>query len=680
MEEEELALAYGDKSTISIATGSQQTLRRAPAVASVITAQDIQAMGAKDLDEVLETVPGIHVSRASIIYSPIYVMRGMYTGQTNPQVLFLQNGIPATTMYTSDKGYSWEGVSVENIARIEIIRGPGSALYGADAYSGVINIITKTAADTQGTEFGGRIGSFNSKNAWVQHGGQWGAVDVATYLNVGTTDGIREIIQADAQTLKDKTSGLPPVSLAPGPVNVGYDMIDGSLNLSYDKWRMHANYKLRDKLGTGVGNSSALDPNSYSWAEHASGDISWNDPAFAQDWDVSATVAVQHYTSEKPNNLLLYPAGTKFGANVFPNGLIGGPNSRDRQLRASGSATYSGVENHSLRLGMGHDILDLYKTKTIKNNLLSAAGAPTPDLAFNGGTAVDYTDRQSFITPHLRKVNYVYAQDEWNFARDWALTAGVRHDSYSDFGGTTNPRLALVWDTTLDLTTKLLYGQAFRAPSFNEQYGINPVANGDPNLKPETIKTLEAAFSWQAQKDTQINLSLFRYDAQDIIRLGPNTAAGVGNIYANIGRQVGSGGELEAVWDASSSVRLTSSYSYQRSIDDATKQDAGYAPHHHLYVRDDWRFAGGWLASAQLNRVMDRRRAVGDTRAQVPDYTTVDITVRTTHNKSPWEYAASVRNLFNTDVREPSLAPGTAIPNDLPMAPRSLWLQASYSM
>jgi iron complex outermembrane receptor protein len=360
--------------------------------------------------------------------------------------------------------------------------------------------------------------------------------------------------------------------------------------------------------------------------------------------------------------------------------MIGGPNSWDKQLRLSGNATYSGFDSHSLRLGLGRDYLDLYKTKTVKNYLLSTSGAPVPDLGFNGGNAVDYSERQPFITPHKRQNNYLYAQDEWNFARDWTLTAGVRHDSYSDFGATTNPRLALVWDTTLDFTTKLLYGHAFRAPSFSEQYNINPVANGNPNLKPETIKTLEAAFTWQVRRDTKINLSLFSYNMQDVIRLVPNTAPAVGSTYNNIGKQHGDGGEFEVAWDASNAVRLTGNYSYQRAIDETTNQDAGYAPHHHLYARGDWRFTSGWLSSAQLNRIIDRRRPVGDTRAPVPDYTTVDITVRTTRNKSHWDYAASVRNLFDAKVFEPSAAPGTAIPNDLPMAPRSLWLQAFYSI
>ena len=677
-EEEELALVYGDKSTISIATGNKQDLRRAPAVATVITAEEIAAMGATNLDDVLETVPGIHVTRNSIRYASNFIIRGIGSGAVlNPQVLLLQNGIPTTTMYAGDKGYAWVGVPVENIARIEIIRGPGSALYGADAYAGVINIITKTAEDATGTEFGVRAGSFNTKNAWVQHGGRWGAVDVAAYLNVGATDGIREIIQADAQTANDKRFGTL-ASLAPGPLSAGYDAIDGSLNLAYDKWRVRAAYKLRDNMGTGVGISSALDPLSFGRAEVLNADISWVDPQFARDWSVGITASAQYYASTQPNNVQLYPVGARLGANTFPNGLIGGPNSWDKQFRLSGNATYSGFDDHSLRLGLGYDDLDLYRTKTIKNYLLTA-GAPNPDLEFNGGAAVDYSARQPFITPHQRQVSYFYAQDEWNFARDWALTAGVRHDNYSDFGSTSNPRLALVWDTTLALTSKLLFGRAFRAPSFSEQYNINPVANGNPNLKPETIQTLEAAFSWQAHSDTQINLSLFRYDMQDVIRMVNNVAPALGATYQNIGNQRGSGMELEAVWDASRTLRLTGNYSYQKSIDKATGRDAGYAPHHHLYLRGDWRYPSGWLASTQLNRVTDRMRPVGDVRPRVPDYTTVDLTVRSP-TQGHWDFSASARNLFNADVREPSPAPGTAIPNDLPMAPRSLLLQATYKL
>src|SRR5665647_3955438 len=126
-EEDELALAYGDKSFVTIATGSKQPIARAPSVASVITAEDIQAIGASDIDEVLETVPGLHVSRSPIGYNPIYTIRGIST-QYNPQVLMLVNGIPVTAAYVGDRSQIWAGMPVENIARIEVIRGPGSCL------------------------------------------------------------------------------------------------------------------------------------------------------------------------------------------------------------------------------------------------------------------------------------------------------------------------------------------------------------------------------------------------------------------------------------------------------------------------------------------------------------------------------------------------------------------------
>jgi iron complex outermembrane receptor protein len=286
-----------------------------------------------------------------------------------------------------------------------------------------------------------------------------------------------------------------------------------------------------------------------------------------------------------------------------------------------------------------------------------------------------------FILPHRRLVNYLYGQDEWRFARDWTLTAGLRHDDYSDAGSTTNPRLALVWDATVDLTVKLLYGRAYRAPSFSEEYSTNnPISTGNPNLRPETNRTWEAALSWRAQRDWQIGVNFFRYAMQDIIRTVANPAPTPGTTYANTGEQHGSGMELETTWDARRDLRITGNYSYQHSIDDSTGQDAGYAPHHHLYARADWRIFDEWSASAEVNRVADRKRAFGDSRPAIPDYTTVDITLRTHRGRNQWDFAASARNLFNADAREPSLAPGLTLPFDLPVAPRSVYLQAIYKL
>lgn len=81
-----------------------------------------------------------------------------------------------------------------------------------------------------------------------------------------------------------------------------------------------------------------------------------------------------------------------------------------------------------------------------------------------------------------------------------------------------------------------------------------------------------------------------------------------------------------------------------------------------------------------MNRVAGRRRAAGDARAPVADYTTFDLLLASRRGKSQSNFSASVRNLFNADVREPSLAPGLALAHDLPMAPRAFSLQASYHL
>ncbi len=666
-DEADLALSYGDKPTISIATGNLQPLRRAPAVASVITAEDIAAMGAKDLDEVLESVPGIHVSRSEQGYSPLYLIRGI-NSQYNPQTLMLQNGVPMTTLFVGNRGNAWFGLPVENIARIEIIRGPGSALYGADAYSGVINIITKTAADMDGTELGVRAGTFHTRSAWAQHGGKLGTVDVAAYLSVGHTDGFNNQIDSDKQTVIDSKTATR-ASLAPGPVNMGYDAVDASVDLSHGAWRWRSGYKLRNNTQAGPGVLGALDPVGRGKSERITSDLSWNGTDVLPDWDVGVTGSYLFYTQAYFTPFQLLPPGSL----GFTNGMFGAPNTWEDQVRLSVVAAYRGLTNHTIRVGMGHDDLDLYRTQEIKNFSIQVFGQDAVPVPFLDQTPIEVSQAESFMTPHRRIVDYVYVQDEWRVAQDWALTGGLRQDHYSDFGNTLNPRAALVWDASADLTAKLLYGSAFRAPSFTELYSINnPVVRGNPDLKPETINTWEAAFAWQARPDMDVNLSLFHYTMKDIIRVRDLA-------WSNTGKQTGQGAELDVAWQATRTLRVQGNCALQRSTDETTHTDAGFAPHRHVFARVDWQAFGPWMLGAQLNHVADRKRAAGDTRPDVPDYTTVDLNVRASAGVKGWELSGGVRNVFNADAREP-VAASVLIANDLPLPRRTFFLQAVYRM
>lgn len=675
-EEDELALSYGDNTQVSIATGSSQAIARAPATATVITARDIKAMGATDLDQVLAAVPGLHVSVSHIAYNPIYSFRGSFTNY-NPQVLMLVNGQPITSIFGGNRSYAWGGMPVENIARVEIIRGPGSALYGADAYSGVINIITNTAAEIQGLEYGLRAGSFKTRDAWLQYGGSIGPVQAAFYLRAGHSDGHRRIIEKDLQSSLDPAFGTN-ASLAPGPVSLERDAIDARADLSYDGWRLRAAFQKRD-LGFGAGLAESLDPYSRSPETRFYSDLSYEKTNFMPQWDLSAVLGYQDLRLKVGDpGYMLFPPGAFGGA--FPDGVIGNPGHSERTSSLGLTMLYTGIAKHRVRIGAGHRTADLYAAPEFKNFDLVVMPGVGPVFMPLGRVVESTNTPLAYLTPHKRHLNYLFVQDEWSLARDWTLTAGVRHDHYSDFGATTNPRLALVWDAAYNVIVKMMHGRAFRAPALTEQYTRNnPVNTGNPSIRPETIGTSELAVNWQPLSTLQTNLTIFRYRMSDIIAATANPDASTGKTFRNTGDQTGKGLELEANWNPTRLFRVMGSVSLQQSTDEASGKDAGLAPQKRYFVRADWRFHPAWLAGASINHVADRAREPSDTRAQLADYTSTDLSVSRENLFGNWELRATVQNLFDRDVREPSIAPGN-IPFDLPMAGRSFSVQLKHRL
>ncbi|KFI22998.1 ligand-gated channel [Nitrosococcus oceani] len=674
-DEEALLNLYGDEEMISLATGNSKPISRAPAIATVITAEDIKEIGATDLDQVLETVPGLHVARNPSGYNPIYTFRGIFS-QFNPQVLMLINGIPITNLFFGNRHQIWGGMPVQSIARVEVIRGPGSAIYGADAFAGVINIITKTKADIAGTEIGGRAGSFNSWDGWALHGDSWGGFDVAVMLEYGDTDGQGRTIDADAQTFFDSQFDTD-TSLAPGSVNLQRKNFDARLDISREYWRLRAGLQRRSNFGNGAGVAQALDPNGRFASDRWNADLTYHNPEFfSKNWDVTAQLSYFNTSQEVERNVRLFPPGADFNGAPgidFPGGVIGNPEVFERHARFKVSTFYTGFEQHQIHAGTGMRYGDLYDVKEVKNYEFDfETGLPRP---LGGLREVTGDLSQVFLRERDRKNYYVFLQDVWNFANDWEFTAGVRYDHFSDFGDTVNPRLALVWATRYNLTTKLLYGRAFRAPSFAELFNINnPVAIGNPNLDPETIETVELAFDYRPSNALRLALSLFHYRWDDIIQFVSDPGTSV-NVAENAGRQKGFGMELEADWALTSNFHLLGNYAFQHSTDEKTGKNAGHAPQHQIYLRGSWEFLPHWRLTPQFNWVIDRSRTASDSRPAINNYSIFDLTLRRTAIKRHWEVAFSVRNLFDSDAREPSPAgnPGALIPNDLPLSGRSFF-------
>ena len=682
-EEEDLMAFYGGEEMISIATGYSQAISKAPAVASVITANDIKRMAATDVDAVLESIPGLHVARDVVAQNPIYTFRGIYA-DFNPQVLMLVNGIPITNLFQGDRNLVWGGMPVEAIERIEVIRGPGSAIYGADAFAGVINIVTKSTDSLEGVNVGARYGSFDSKDLWFSLGGESGDFKYSAVVELHKTEGHDEKIDSDAQSVLDAFG--TSASHAPGPMSLSKESLDARVQVDYKKLTFRAGAQIRKDIGNGAGAAQALDESNRFGSKRFNVDLTYKSSAFGDNLDYLLQVSYLQTSQEVEEDLFLFPEGAvvplPFAAPfVFPNGMIGNPEVYETHTRLNLNMDFHGFSNHEIRIGAGYYYGDVYKVEEEKNFGDHPDGLPV----FPGTPVFEVTDTPLvFLREDDRENQYVYIQDVWQLGNDWELTAGIRYDDYSDFGDTTNPRAALVWSARHNLTVKALYGEAFRAPSFVQTRAINnPSVLGNPDLDPETIKSYELAFDYQLRHDLNLKANIFQYQWDDIIQFIPDLAGS--RTAQNAGEQTGEGVEFEVSWDAADDLTLSGNFAWQKSKDENMDADAANSPEKQLYARADWDFAEDWKLNLQANWVMDRNRVQGDPRSDIDDYVLVDITLRRTNLWKNWEAALLVKNLFDEGAREPSPlsrlpdnTPIAFIPNDLPLAGRSVLGEIRY--
>ncbi|MDM8547095.1 TonB-dependent receptor [Candidatus Venteria ishoeyi] len=667
---------------VEIASGIATSLEKAPAVASVITEADIKAMGAITLAQVLESVPGLHPRPSSLVPATPFYMRGLYTTQ-NPQVLILLNGYRISSDIASGVYPSAARINVKNINRIEIIRGPGSAIYGADAYAGVINIITKTAKDLNGLHVGIRAGSFETKSAWLQYGTQIGKDWSLAFNLEHTREGLdnSRIVNADTQSNLDKLFGTT-ASLAPGSLNYRYKTTTYNLHVNNKHWSIGIDAWLHRDIGSGAGIGQALDPKGNSNINQILYSLEYQTEDWHPDLKFNAAMSYQRISSQYTHRI--FPPGTlvligadgnlftpPFNPVLFTDGIIGNPEREIETPQLDLTFLYDGWVSHTWRLNLGwkKEQIILKENKNFGPGVIDGSQSPI-DGRLSNVTGTPYI----YGMDGTRNTYYLSLQDVWYLSPDWTLTSGLRYDHYSNFGSTFNPRLSLVWQTSPQLTSKLLYGRAFRAPSFSELYGRNnPIIYGNFNLDPETINTYELAFSYLIRPELRLGLNLYHYQASDMVDLvlDPDGSSTAQN-YTDL---TGQGLELELDWKINTQWLLHANYAMQKTTNDITNRQLPYLPRQQFYLDARWRFMPDWQLSTQLNWVADRERAADDERDATDDYTLVNLSLWRENFAKHWDFSATINNLFNADVREPSSG---LIPDDYPMNKRSMYIGLGY--
>lgn len=443
--------------SVFAASKYDQPLTEAPADVSIVTRAEILRYGWRTLADVLRGVRGFLVTNdRNYAYAGV---RGFArTGDYNGRILLTVDGHRVNDTIYDQALLGTEGpVDLDLVERVEIVRGAGSSLYGSNAFFGVINLITRKGRDVGGVEASLLGGTQSTYGARLTAGDRVGTrSEYLLSITAGRTDG-DDVLEFPA------LGGAAHDSDADRWVKALAQWRTGGLTLS-------GVFDTRTKTLPTAPFNAIFDDNrnqttdTRAWIEgRYQGDVSGG--------NLTARVAVDLYEYE--GDLVQQRVPDRVNED------------RSKATWWSGELTYAREVHRDLTLVAGGEAQSDLRNRQRNGDRTDDRGR---------GIYAPY-----FYASDTTAYWALYAQAEWQIAPGWDATLGVRHDHYSSFGGVTDPRLALIHRPTSDLTLKLIYGQAFRAPNDYERFysdgGVSQKAS--PDLQPERIRTTEALAEWR---------------------------------------------------------------------------------------------------------------------------------------------------------------------------------------
>jgi iron complex outermembrane receptor protein len=667
---------------VTAASGFEQKATQAPAAVTVITYKEWQAMGARSLSDVLKSVPGVHVSKPQGDFMhKKFIIRGL-SGTSSTQIKLLIDGEPFEWMQSNSLPVGFQ-MPLTSFERIEVIKGPGSVVYGADAYAGVINLVSfKRGKIPSG--FGGRAGSFNTYDLFGRHSFSIGESDMQwSFDYTKSDDDSNRIVNADLQSTFDGLFGTT-ASKAPGPIDEHYEILTflaqwqwKKLNIDYFTWH---NFD----MGIGAGPAQVLVPNGQgsSYADQLKATYDFSDIV---PGELKATFSYKNQRTKLHMNVFpagaILPIGEDGNLNfvdpsiftLFDKGFIGtpSPGGDSKTFRLSHLVNLS--ESYLLRWELGYE-KQRFRPRESKN---FGPGVLDGSQSIVDEKLKDVTGTEYLYIPNVdRDFYYLSVQNELRVNDDLLLTLGLRYDEYSDFGSTTNPRLGLNWSYTDKISFKVFAGSAFRAPSFFQLYASNnPVNIGNSSLKPETINTIETGFNakYIINKNLIASINFYNYHAKDLIDFLFDDKL-KGNVAQNIGEQEGKGGEIWLKWKPINDIVIDFNYSHI-TAKDGSHRDIIDIPKDMVYFKLNWNVSDDWAWNLDAKSVSNRKRAPTDSRKNIADYIFVSTKLSRKNITSGLNMALIINNVLNEDFREPS---NGNIPDDYPLMGRSVMLEVGY--
>jgi outer membrane receptor protein involved in Fe transport len=494
-------------------------LSKAPAIMSVVTSDELSRFGGLTLGEILQTVPGLTGSTQYFSDRSLVAARGDQTKTDGGHTLFLINGRPSReVMEGGIIADLLESFPVEILERIEVIKGPGSVLYGSNAFSAVVNLITKTASKNQaifkGTG-GARLANDSTGNLFYRRAGM-SAVG-AIQLHALPDWPLTYLVPPSQQNLSFAPA-VPPVE----SVDLKNRGLGAYLGANYKGLRFMSSFTEWQATGFIEGTVSG------TRMTRDFGNLGY-DHNFSSHWLSSFDLTFTRTTFKEPP----FPYVTRDAnesvaewTNLFTLG------SKDR---LSAGALWNRIEGQE------------WFTAT------SPATVDAQGRRFGGA---------------------FYAQLDHQLASDVKLIAGFQSNKIGSIPLHTDPRGGIIWTPKPTMSFKALYGGAFRAPSLDENLLNNPGLGGNPNLKPETVGTLDLGFTLEGKR-FQFGIDYFHSNFSDnIVNLpGPTRA-----VYFNQGKLTFNGVEAECKFYPRKNFFVQASTLYQTNVDGTGTRNVSPVP------------------------------------------------------------------------------------------------------
>lgn len=528
--------------TIESVSKFEQKVVEAPASVTIITSDDIKKYGYRTFAEILRSVRGLYVGYDRN-YSYIGLRGFSRPGDYNTRVLMLVDG-----HRMNDNIYDYAAIGgdfildVDLIDRVEVIRGPASSLYGTNAFLGTINVKTKTGRGLGGFEASAEGGRFYSGKGRVSYGNKFeNGVELLVSASGYDSQGDQRLF------FKEFNSPATNFGIAKDADEEDYASVFTSL--LYQGVTITSGYVNRVKsIPTASFGTLFNDDRSKTFDRRGFVDLKY-ERQFASEYGFTGRLFYDSYYY-RGNYRYDYaaPGDPPF---IVTNRDIATTKSAGTELQLSKTV----FGKHKFILGIDYEYIFQQDQKNF-------------DIA-------TYLDDQRKSSKWA-----AYVQDGFELFKDFRVTAGVRYDRYSTFGGTVNPRVGLVYKPFEKTITKLLYGQAFRAPNDFELHWSSPnLGKTNSGLSPETVRSVEFVLQQYLGFNLWGTANLYYQRIKDLITQTTDPTDGL-LVFQNTGSvdQKGLEVELEGRWE--SGIRGRMSYAVQRTEDLETGTGLTNSPVH----------------------------------------------------------------------------------------------------